>query len=48
MSEVRQNKDRPSSESPGRKEWIKPDLKIISAGSAELAVGIPDDGADKS
>jgi hypothetical protein len=48
MSEVRGNGEETSSTARGRKEWVKPDIKIMSAGSAELAVGAIDDGVDES
>lgn len=48
MSEVGENKGRIGSESRRRKEWVKPALKVIAAGSAELEVGPGDDTVDKS
>jgi len=48
MSEVRQKAGGNGTEALRRKEWTRPELKIMSAGSAELAVGVADDGADES
>ena len=48
ISEVGENKGRIGSESSRRKEWVKPALKVIAAGSAELEVGPGDDTVDKS
>jgi hypothetical protein len=48
MSEVGRNEGGSNAEAIGRKEWVKPALKIMSAGSAELRVGVPDDGVDPS
>ena len=40
--------DRAALEAGQRKKWVKPDLKVISAGSAELNVGHIDDSFDVS
>jgi len=31
-----------------RRTWTSPQLTVMAAGSAELAVGVADDGADES
>jgi hypothetical protein len=40
--------DHNESRAPTRKEWVKPEMKVISAGSAELNAGFTDDGFDVS
>jgi len=48
MNEIRQNEEGIGPEAHRRKQWVKPAMRILSAGSAEFNVGAIDDGVDLS